>query len=306
MVPAGRRSSPGRRRVDPGRMLRLLVVLLWSVVAAALPAQEQRARVVLQDGRVLEGSVVAIDLGLLHLRVGGEVLALPTAEVESCRFTAAPEDPPADPAGEPPPVEPAAASQEPVPQALAPAATPAGEVAPAAPPAQPAAARAPAGQQPADVAAAPDAAPSDLRRGSRLRQRLDAIDAVYPWLVPEAPTQWISVALLVFLGLSSIVHLSVHVLGAEGASFGRSMALALWYELTGFLQLAMVPSVHVATFSMLIGNTALALFWLRSLFAISRGGAVVALAVQLGFAVLGYGVLELVTSLLASIEPVAT
>lgn len=283
-------------------MLRLLLALVWCLAAAALPAQEQQARVVLQDGRVLEGRVVAIDLGRLQLRVGDEVLELPTAEVQSCRFATV-EDEPVD--AEPTPAAPADGEQEPP----SPAPAPLAEVAPTDPPAAPAATppaavRPAAPQQPPAVVDS-GTAPNDPHRGSRLRQRLEALDAVYPWLVPEAPTQWISVALLLFLGLSSIVHVSVHVLGAEGASFGRSMALALWYELTGFLQLAMVPSVHIATFSMLIGNTALALFWLRSLFAVSRGGAVVALAVQLGFAVLGYGVLELVTSLLASIEPVA-
>jgi hypothetical protein len=36
---------------------------------------------------------------------------------------------------------------------------------------------------------------------------------------------------------------------------------------------------------------------------VSRGGAMVAFAVQLGFLVLGYGLLEMVTSLLGSIDP---
>ena len=52
---------------------------------------------------------------------------------------------------------------------------------------------------------------------------------------------------------------------------------------------------------MLLLNTTLALFWLRALFGLSRGGTVIALLVQLGFAAVGWGVLELVTALLASV-----
>jgi hypothetical protein len=147
------------------------------------------------------------------------------------------------------------------------------------------------------------AVPHDMRHQSRFRARLQVVDDAFPWLVPTAPTQWISLGLLLFAFLSLVVHISVTVVGAETPAFGRSMAVAAWYLLTSLLQMAMVPSAHVATFSMLIGNTAMALFWLRNLFGVSRGGAMVAFAVQLGFAVVGYGVLELVTSLMASIEP---
>lgn len=79
------------------------------------------------------------------------------------------------------------------------------------------------------------------------------------------------------------------------------MLITLWYMLSGFLQVAMVPVLHVTTVVMLIGNTAVALFLLRGLFGMTRGAAVLAFAVQLGFVLLGYGILQLVDALLKSV-----
>lgn len=284
-------------------MLRIVAVVLVFLTGALLRAQERPATIVLDDGRTLAGTLVAIDLGSLRLRVGDEVLTLATESIRMCRFDGT------EPA--PAPTEPVRPESTPAAPAVeARTAAPAAPVAPApvtaAPPARPTPApprtvRAPL---PAPVAQGDEAAaPHDLRHQSRFRARLQAIDAAFPWLVPGEPTQWVSLSLLLFAFLSFVVHTSVTVVGADAPAFSRSMGIALWYLLTGLLQMAMVPSVHVATFSMLIGNTAMALFWLRNLFGVSRGGAMVALAVQLGFAVLGYGVLELVTSLMASIEP---
>ena len=134
-----------------------------------------------------------------------------------------------------------------------------------------------------------------------MRGRLELLDQAYPWLVPTEPIQWISIGLLLFAFLSLIVHVSTSVVGAEVNAAGRCMALAAWYLLTTLLQVALVPAVQLATCIMLIANPALALFWLRNLFGLTRGASVIAYAVQLGFVLLGYGVLELVTSLLGSI-----
>ena len=271
-------------------MFRIVAVLLVFLAGVGLRAQERPATVVMEDGRELAGTVVAIDLGALQLRVGEEVLTLATGQIRSCKFQGI--ETAAAPAPESAPVPAQPATQEP---AAAPAA---------------------AGTQRPPVRAArvhlplPDpivpgdevAVPHDLRHRSHFMARLHAIDAAFPWLVPTDPTQWISLSLLLFACLSLVVHMSVTVIGAETPAFGRSMGLAFWYQLTGLLQMLMVPSAHVATFSMLIGNTAMALFWLRNLFGVSRGGAMIAFAVQLGFVVLGYGVLELVTALLGSIE----
>ncbi|MBL9078880.1 MAG: hypothetical protein JNL08_15345 [Planctomycetes bacterium] len=269
-------------------MFRLVATLLVLLTGAMLRAQERPATIELADGQVLQGTLTALGLDALQVRIGQEVRTVPAEQVRAVRFLPAvvPPAPPAAPAGEAAPAVPAKGGEN-------------GKSAPPLP------AKAPTRVPPQEPAAA--AADEPAQQGpprSRLRQRLDAIDEAYPWLVPDAPTQWISCGLLLFAFLSFLVHASVHVIGTESPGFGRSMALALWYELTGFLQMALVPSVHVATFAMLIGNTALALFWLRSLFGVTRGSAVVAFVVQLGFVVLGYGVLELVTSLLASIEPV--
>lgn len=263
-------------------MVRIVVALIVFLAGVALRAQERPATVVMDDGRVLAGTVVAIDLGALHLRVDDEVLTLATEKIQSCKFDGG--EAPATSGSSTPPT--------------APTSTPTSAAAPVPP-------RRTGPPRPLPVVPGDEASvPHDLRYRTRLGARLDAVDAAFPWLVPTEPTQWISLSLLLFAFLSLVVHASVTVVGAETPAFGRSMAIAAWYGLTGFLQMALVPTAHVATFSMLIGNTAMALFWLRSLFGVTRSSAMIAFAVQLGFAVLGYGVLQMVTSLLGSIDPV--
>lgn len=124
---------------------------------------------------------------------------------------------------------------------------------------------------------------------------------MYPWMQPTAPMQWLSLGFLLAVVASLAIHMSVNVAGAEGASLGRSIGFALWYMATGFLQLAFVPTNDFTVVLMLLGNPALALFWLVGLFGLSRIAASIAFAVQLGFVALGYGVIELVTAILASI-----
>ncbi|MCA8948848.1 MAG: hypothetical protein KDE27_05055, partial [Planctomycetes bacterium] len=127
------------------------------------------------------------------------------------------------------------------------------------------------------------------------------VDRIYPWLSPTNPAQWASLGLLLFSGLSLIIHISVVVAGAESAAFGRSLGLALVYLVAALGQTALVPNGDFAVFSMLIGNTAMALFSLRGLFGLARSSTFVALAVQLGFLTLAWGVLELISSLLGSV-----
>ncbi len=272
----------------------MLVLLLSTALGRA---QQRQAIVELDDGRVLQGLVVATDLVNLQLESHGAVLTLPTAHIQSFRFVT-----PAEPAPE------AAAASEVVP------AEPIGETKP-----QPIAAtkgrrsgkEVPASgpgqgpQEPAEVLAAaaldPDAAPHDLRHRSHWRARIEALDEAYPWLCPTAPSQWFSLGFLLFTLLTLVVHLSTKVSGADQTSLGRCMVITAWYMVSGLLQIAFVPTLDVATVVMLIGNTAMALFWLRSLFGLTRGAAVVGFAVQLGFLLLGYGVLQLADSLLKSI-----
>lgn len=296
-------------------MLRSLAILIALAFAGVSPAQERHATVELDDGSVVVGRVLAMDQAKLQLQVGEEVVTIAATRLRSCRFdsgdtpapaaTPANEAPAATPAA-PPAAPPASAS------AQAPDAAPAAQGAPEvrqSKPAEPAepAARKKAHAPPRRTGPLPDPAdpeqvlPHDLRHRSRLRQRLEALDELYPWLAPTAPTQWISLGLLLAISLCLIVYLSARVSGAEGVTLGRSMALALWYLLTGLLQVAIVPTGDFPTLLMLVGNTTLGLFWLRGLFDLTRGGAVIAFAVQIGFVVLGFALLELVDSLLGSI-----
>ena len=246
----------------------------------------------MSDGRVLSGTIVAIELGRMRLRVGDQELSLHTGHIRSCRMGAAPGAPPA-----------AAPTPAPTP-APAPAPTPAAEVKPADP--SSAEARPPTAvrrqTRPAPAAAAAHATKNAVEHRSTVRRRIAAFEQGYPWLVPMAPTQWASCTLLVFATLSLIVHLSTKVAAGEAQHFGRSMFVAFWYVTTAALQVVLVPSWAFATAVMLIVNPALALFWMRQLFGLPRGGAIVALTIQLGFLVCGYGVLELVSSLMRSIE----
>ena len=127
------------------------------------------------------------------------------------------------------------------------------------------------------------------------------LDRAYPWLAPAAPSQWISLGVMLLVGLSLIVHLSVRVAGGEKPRLGRSMGLAIWFLVTGFLQVAMVPVNDLSVVLMILLNSSLALFGLVGLFGLGRSGAAVALMVQLGFAMLVFGILELVTALLGSV-----
>jgi hypothetical protein len=248
-------------------MLRFLGFLL--LLAGLLPAQERRAVVELDDGRVLQGTVRAMDLTTLQLVVGDVVHQLPATRIRSCRFEPVP------------PLAPAAA--DPAPAQKAPRIT-WREPLPA----------------PEDTSLA-EHVPNDLRGRSRWRARLERVDEVYPWLVPTLPSQWCSLGLLLLALSSLVVHMSTRVAGVETASFPRSLFLASWYLVTAALQVALVPATDFAVVLMLLSNTALALFWLVALFGLTRIGAIISFAVQLGFAAVVYGLLELVTAVLASV-----
>lgn len=258
-----------------------LLVLLLTVCGRA---QQRHAKVTLDDGTVLQGSVIAMDLATLQISIDGVVQTLQASRIQECRFlepakpseVAKPEviaeTPPAEPQAQEPPVRRKAAATSTLPVEYVPG---------------------------ADID--PESVPHDLRHRSLLRSRIEALDEAYPWLAPTAPVQWISLCFLLFTVMSLIVHIGTKVCGAETLSLGRCMLITLWYMLSGFLQVAMVPVLHVTTVVMLIGNTAIALFLLRGLFGMTRGAAVLAFAVQLGFVLLGYGILQLVDALLKSV-----
>lgn len=264
-----------------------LLVLLTTVCGRA---QQRHATVTLDDGKVLEGTVVAMDLASLQISIGGVVQTLESSRIQSCRFAgeekpvsaAAPEaEVAAASPNEPVSVEPRTQGAEPRRKAIATSPLPV-EYVPG-----------------ADVD--PESVPHDLRHRSLLRTRIEALDEAYPWLAPTAPVQWGSLGFMLFTVMSLVVHIGTKVCGAESLSLGRCMMITLWYLFSGFLQVALVPVLHVTTVVMLIGNTAMALFLLRSLFGMTRSAAVLAFAVQLGFVLLGYGILQLVDALLKSV-----
>lgn len=251
-------------------MSRLLVLLVALFLWSNARGQDRSATVTRTDGKVFAGRVVAMDLGHLQLQVGDEVLTIAAEDIRTCHFdygSAA--------------AKPAAAATPPPKRDQRP------KVALPLP-------------DPVVVGQDEPPPPHDLRR-SRFRARLEVLDEAYPWLVPTEPIQWFSIGLLLFTALSLVVHLSARVVGSEIDEVTRCMALSGWYMLTAVLQMAMVPASQLGTFVMLLANPACALFAMRNLFGLSRGAAVIAFAVQLGFLLLGFGVLELVTSLLGSI-----
>jgi hypothetical protein len=278
---AGRPRGPGSRpigeRDDPGCMVRILGFLFTVLFAVLGRAQDLHARVEIDDGEVVEGPVVSMDLQSIQIRVGDQVRTLATVDIRQSRFRSMAESSPVDPAAPPAAVDPASPPEkkpritwtEPLPVPL--------------------------------DTESPIAVPVDLRHASLWRLRLQRIDEVYPWLSPAAPQQWVSLGLLLLVAGSLVVHLSVRVAGAEAASFGRSLSIGAWYLVTGVVQMATVPVNDFTVVLMLLVNPTIALFWLREFYGMTRLGASIAFAVQLGFVALGFGTLELVDAVLGSI-----
>jgi hypothetical protein len=144
-------------------------------------------------------------------------------------------------------------------------------------------------------------APFDLRHSSRFASRVAVLDARYPWLVPAVPMQWASLGLALFALLSLVIHSAIKVASGESPEFSRSVRLAAVYLLFGAAQFVFVPANDFAVAVTLLANPTVVLFLLCRWFGLGRASAVLALAVQLGFLVLGFGTLELVDAILASI-----
>lgn len=303
----------GANPVDPHQIMNPIVALLVLVVAALAPVvgQERHAVVRLDDGQKIEGRVLQMDLDLLKIEVGNDVLEIAATRIRSCKFVAA-----NDPASQAVLAGQAEGSQGPGtqgPGTQEPGAQGQGHAAAAEPGSAAAKAlplqKAKHGdsrvtwtapiQDPVNPHSL-EAVPVDMRHRTHWHHRIGMLDSAYPWLVPAAPSQWLSLGLLLLVGSGLIVHLSVHVAGGEKPQLGRSVGLGIWYLITGLLQVAMVPINDLSMALMILVNTSLSLFALCGLFGLPRVGAVVALLVQLGFVVLVHGILELVTALLGS------
>lgn len=324
---------------DPRLMSRLLAFLLTLQLLVCAAAQERHAVVRLEDGSELRGTVVSMDLEQLQLRTAEGLVKIPAVRIRKCTFdTEVAEQGAAGDAAKPPD-EPAPAPkpQNPVadkPVSTPPAAKPVAETAPptesaqepapgketegtAPTPAEPAAAEDPAETEapPADKPATkkpaavtgdtPLAAAADEpvgRQRFHWQARVAELSDRFPWLVPSDPTQWVSMCLLLLASLSLSIYSSTRLASGENQEFGRAVVLSVWFLVTGALQVALVPVNDLSAVIMLLVNPALALLWLRVLFGLSRSAALVAFTIQLGFFVVGYGVLELLDSILRSIN----
>ena len=140
-------------------MQRLLAVVFALVLALGCGAQ-RHVRVQLDDGETLAGTVVAMDLTSLQVRVGDEVRTIDAARIRSCRFDQPDDDDAQQPAGD---------------AAKSAAATAQANASPNAPPSAPRVTWRGPLQDPVDPTAA-EQAPHDVRGRSRLRQRLELLD----------------------------------------------------------------------------------------------------------------------------------
>lgn len=78
--------------------MRALWMLLWLLLASALPAQDRRATVTLEDGRTVVGMVVEMDIDQLTLDVDGQRQTFSVEQLRRCKIErlAAPKPPPRD------------------------------------------------------------------------------------------------------------------------------------------------------------------------------------------------------------------
>lgn len=291
-------------------MSRLLAILLTLHLLVCAAAQERYAVVRLEDGSELRGTVVLMDIEQLQLRTTEGVVKIPAVRIRKCTIESA-EEQSQDPRAPEKPSE-RAPAQEPVNAPVTapePAPAPAGEVAPKVAPAGSGATASRSPQSPAGASVDRQQEPElDAVVGPTLRQRtywkprLAVFSERFPWFVPADPTQWISIGLLLFACLSLSVYSSTRLASGEPQEFARAMVLSVWFLVTGALQVAFVPANDLSAVIMLLVNPAFALLWLRVLFGLSRSAALVAFTIQLGFVVVGYGVIELLDSILRSIN----
>jgi hypothetical protein len=285
--------------------MRLLAAVAAAVLAVVLPAQERHACARLDDGTQCEGRVVAMDDRWLKLLVDGRVRTFDARKVREVRFVqpaiAAPAQAEAGAAA----TSHDAAGREDA--HTNPASAPLGDASEAEPPvpASPLVeTRPPATAHPGPSVwtEEPAVAPAAGHR-TLLQERLAQVDARYPWLHPTLPVQWGSYAVLLWVLCTFAIRASAGICGAEAAPAGRSAAIAVGYLAAAAAQVAYAPSDDFARTTMLLANPAVALFVLRRAYGLTRIGATLAFAVQLGFAALGFGALELVESTLGAVAP---
>lgn len=295
----------------------LLLMLLWLLALPAM-AQDRIAKVELDDGRVLQGRVVAMDIAGMRIEVDGLEVAIDARKIRVCTFTEPGERPAGAEGGEVGTAEPIGGT--------------AGATAPAgASPQPPAGAQDPEGATPASAAGdgesteEPGAAPERQPRASTRvrrpppdqpagvadrrspgRRRLEALDRAYPWLAPEEPVQWFSLGITLFALLSLCVHASARIALSENLVFGRSCWLAAWILVSTIVEVAILPSATPVLVTAVLLDVGISWALFRWLFGLGPGTGLLAIGVLGMFAGAGFCILQVVDMLLLSMGTAST
>lgn len=135
----------------------------------------------------------------------------------------------------------------------------------------------------------------------RLTARLEALDQRYPWLAPADPLQWVSLGVTLLALVSLGIHLGVKLVTVDPPSFGRSLLLSLLFGLAAVVQAATLPQNDSAAVFALAVNGILAVLGIK---AVHRVPMLAAFGATLLFAVfgsVGFGVIELIDTMLRSV-----
>lgn len=153
------------------------------------------------------------------------------------------------------------------------------------------------------AAARPAAVPAQRMADDRTpwQRRISDLNHRYPWLAPEEPVQWVSLLATLFALAALGIHLAGRLAGAEGVAFGRSVFLSGFLLGSALLQAACVPAAGMFLSGTAFGTGVAGLILFRLLFRIGYSSALVALAIVLVEAGVGFLVLELVDAVLRSI-----
>ncbi|MBK8100649.1 MAG: hypothetical protein IPK26_26470 [Planctomycetes bacterium] len=296
-------------------MPRWLLLMLWCLLALPAVAQDRIAKVELEDGRVLQGRVVAMDIAGMRIEVDGLEVAIDARTIRVCTFTTVGE-PPAEESGQESgesgnPGSATGSDPGTAPEVTAPPssgdATEGGTTGTGGEPEPESADQAGTGKPPKSSARTrvrrpPPEPPAGAKdRRSPGRRRLEALDRAYPWLAPEQPVQWFSLGLTLFALLSLCVHGSARIALSENLLFGRSCWLAAWILVSTILQVAILPSATpvLVTAALLDLGIAWALF--RWLFGLGVGTGILAVGVLGMFVGAGFCILQVIDMLLLSI-----
>ncbi len=253
-------------------MRAFLSLLLCLGSGAAAIAQQRHVAFVLEDGLRIEGPVLEFDQKRIVVEVGGEPRAYDASRIRECRFRV---------------VEEAVDAATPAPLAET------SENAAAGSSNLKAVARRPLPLE-AELAA------TNRARMSPFRQRAEELRVRYPWLVPNAGYQWVSLVVTLFAFVSLFSHFAARLSGADQPSFGRAMGLAFVLILVPVVALAGIPqqgralALAGASFALLVPLLH------RVGYRLSVPGAALATSLfflQLGF---GYAALCLIDTMLRS------